>query len=101
MQFKILIMIKIFKITAISEGISYLVLLANMLFIKPTNIVLYKTLLSPVGMTHGLLFIGYLYLAFMIKSQQKWSFKDLAVVLLGSLIPFGAFFIEKKYVKNA
>lgn len=94
-------MIKIFKITAISEGISYLVLLANMLFIKPTNIVLYKTLLSPVGMTHGLLFIGYLYLAFMIKSQQKWSFKDLAVVLLGSLIPFGAFFIEKKYVKNA
>ena len=101
MQFKILIMIKIFKITAISEGISYLVLLANMLFIKPTNIVLYKTLLSPVGMTHGLLFIGYLYLAFMIKFQQKWSFKDLAVVLLGSLIPFGAFFIEKKYVKNA
>lgn len=94
-------MIKIFKITAISEGISYLVLLANMLFIKPTNIVLYKTLLSPVGMTHGLLFIGYLYLAFMIKSQQKWSIKDLAVVLLGSLIPFGAFFIEKKYVKNA
>ncbi|MGV1011933.1 MAG: DUF3817 domain-containing protein [Flavobacterium sp.] len=94
-------MIKIFKITAISEGISYLVLLANMLFIKPANIVLYKTLLSPVGMTHGLLFIGYLYLAFMIKSQQKWSIKDLAVVLLGSLIPFGAFFIEKKYVKNA
>jgi integral membrane protein len=94
-------MIKIFKITAISEGFSYLLLLANMLFIKPTNIVLYKTLLFPIGMTHGVLFIGYLYLSFMIKSQQKWSYKDLAVVLLGSLIPFGAFFIEKKYVKNA
>jgi len=94
-------MIKIFKITAISEGFSYLLLLANMLFIKPTNIVLYKTLLFPIGMTHGILFIGYLYLSFMIKSQQNWSYKDLAVVLLGSLIPFGAFFIEKKYVKNA
>ena len=94
-------MIKIFKITAISEGFSYLLLLANMLFIKPTNIVLYKTLLFPIGMTHGVLFIGYLYLSFMIKSQQKWSYKDLAVVLLGSLIPLGAFFIEKKYVKNA
>jgi len=94
-------MVRIFKNIAILEGISYLVLFANMLFIKPTNLVLYKTLLFPIGMTHGILFIGYLYLAFMIKSQQKWTIKDLAVVLLGSLIPFGAFFIEKKYVKNA
>ena len=31
-------MLKIFKITAILEGISYLVLFSNMLFIKPTNI---------------------------------------------------------------
>jgi integral membrane protein len=52
-------------------------------------------------MTHGILFIVYFYLAFIIKSQQKWTVKDLAAVLLGSLIPFGAFFIEKKYIKNA
>ncbi len=101
MQSKTYTMVKIFKITAISEGFSYLILLANMLFIKPTNSVLYKTLLFPIGMTHGILFIGYLYLAFIIKSQQKWTIKDLSVVLLGSLIPFGAFFIEKKYIKNA
>lgn len=94
-------MTKIFKFTAILEGFSYLFLLSNMLFIKPDNMVLYKTLLFPIGMTHGILFIAYLYLAFMIKEKQNWSFKDLAVVLLGSLIPFGAFFIEKKYLKNA
>jgi integral membrane protein len=94
-------MTKTFKLTAILEGFSYLLLLSNMMFIKPININLYKTLLFPIGMTHGILFIAYFYLAFMIKEKQNWSFKDLAVVLLGSLIPFGAFIIEKKYLKNA
>lgn len=94
-------MVKLFKYTAISEGISYLVLLANMLFIKPTNFELYKSLLFPIGMTHGVLFIAYIYLAIMIKSRLNWSFKDLFIVLLGSLIPFGTFYIEKKYLVKA
>lgn len=94
-------MTKIFKFTAISEGISYLVLFANMLFIKPNDMALYKTLLFPIGMTHGILFIGYVYLAFMIKGKQNWNLKDFAIVLLASLLPFATFYIEKKYVKNA
>jgi len=94
-------MTKIFKIIAVLEGFSFLILLSNMLFIKPNDLVLYKTLLFPVGMTHGVLFIAYLYLAFMIKENQNWITKDLLIVILGSLIPFGAFFIEKKYLKNA
>lgn len=94
-------MIKIFKFTALAEGCSYLILLANMLFIKPNHIDLYKTLLFPIGMTHGILFIAYLYLAFMIKDKLNWSLKDLVMVVIASLIPFGTFFIEKKYLKNA
>lgn len=94
-------MIKIFKFTAISEGISYLVLFANMLFIKPNNIDLYKTLLFPIGMAHGVLFIGYVILAFLIKKSQHWSIKDFFIVQVASLLPFGTFYIEKKYVKNA
>lgn len=94
-------MLKIFKIVAVLEGISFLVLLANMLFIKPNNIDLYKTLLFPIGMAHGVLFIAYLYLAFVNYSKQNWNFKDLALIILGSLVPFGTFYIERKYLKNA
>jgi len=94
-------MTKIFKFTAISEGISYLVLFANMLLLKPNNFTLYKTLLFPIGMAHGILFIAYIYLAFMIKDRQNWNLKDLSAVIVASLIPFGTFFIEKKYLKNA
>lgn len=93
-------MTKIFKYVAISEGISYLVLLCNMLFIKPSHLELYKLVLFPIGMIHGLLFISYIYLAFMIKNKQNWTFKDLLIVILGSVIPFGTFYIEKKYLKN-
>lgn len=93
-------MTKIFKFTAISEGISYIVLLLNMIFIKPSNIVVYKSLLFPIGMTHGILFIGYLYLAFMIKDKQNWSFRDLFFVILASIVPFGTFYIERKYITN-
>ena len=91
-------MLRIFKITAILEGISYLVLFSNMLFIKPTNLVLYKTLLYPIGMSHGVLFIGYVLLAILLKNAQKWDFKTFGIILIASLVPFGTFYIEKKYL---
>ena len=52
-------MVKLFKYTAILEGVSFLALFANMLLIKPSNLTLYKIILFPLGMTHGLLFISY------------------------------------------
>jgi hypothetical protein len=36
----------------------------------------------------------------LIKKEQNWSFKDLAVVNIASFIPFGTFYIEKKYLKD-
>jgi integral membrane protein len=94
-------MLKFFKVVAILEGISYLVLFSNMLFIKPNNLDLYKTLLYPIGMSHGILFIGYVILAILLKKSQKWDFKTFAIIQLASLIPFGTFYIEKKYCANA
>jgi integral membrane protein len=92
---------KIFKNVAILEGISYLVLFSNMLFVKHNNPELYHQLLYPIGMTHGVLFIGYVILAFLIKKSQQWDLKELAIVLFASLLPFATFYVEKKYMKNA
>lgn len=90
-----------FKIVAILEGISYLVLFGNMLLIKPFYMDTYKTLLYPIGMAHGLLFVAYVLLALLVGSKLKWSFKTLGIVLLASLIPFATFYIERKYLKTA
>jgi len=93
-------MVAFFRIIAFLEGISYLVLFANMLFLKPNNPELYQTFLFPVGMTHGMLFILYIALAFLVKSILKWNTKTFLIVLLASIIPFGTFYIEKKYLKK-
>jgi integral membrane protein len=93
-------MVKIFKAVAILEGISYLSLFSNMLFIKPNNFELYHKLLYPIGMSHGLLFVGYVLLAFVIKKSQNWSFTNFGIVLLASLLPFATFYVEQKYIKK-
>ncbi|MGA9638816.1 DUF3817 domain-containing protein [Flavobacterium sp.] len=94
-------MFKLFKVTAILEGISYLVLFSNMLFIKPNNFELYHTLLKPVGYAHGFLFVGYVILAVLLKKSQNWDLKTFGIILLASLVPFGTFYIDKKYLATA
>jgi integral membrane protein len=94
-------MTRLFKFVAVAEGISYLVLFFNMLVIKPNDLGLYKALLFPVGMAHGLLFMGYVLLAILIREDQQWKWKDFIIVQLASLLPFATFYIEKKYVTNA
>ena len=94
-------MTKLFKFIAIAEGISYLVLFFNMLVVKRLNLELYKLFLYPIGMAHGLLFMSYVTIAFIIWKNQKWTIIELLIVQLGSLIPFGTFYVEKKYLRNA
>jgi integral membrane protein len=91
-------MIKLFKITAVLEGISYILLFANMLLIKPTNLELYKQLLYPIGMSHGVLFMGYIGFAFLLKKTMRWNIMTFLIILMASLLPFGTFYVDKKYL---
>ncbi|AWA30604.1 hypothetical protein HYN48_11170 [Flavobacterium magnum] len=91
-------MLKLFKAIAILEGISYLVLFANMLFVKNNNPELYHTLLFPIGMAHGVLFISYIILAIMLKIELEWPMKKFVIIGIASLLPFGTFYIDKKYL---
>ena len=93
-------MLKIFKVTAILEGISFLVLIGNMLILKTNNPELYHTIVRPFGMAHGVLFIGYVILAFLLRKSQNWDLKTFGIILIASFIPFGTFYIEKKYLEN-
>ncbi|PJR04395.1 DUF3817 domain-containing protein [Avrilella dinanensis] len=91
-------MLRIFTIVGFLEGISYLVLFFNMLVLKNVNIELYKNLLFPIGMAHGLLFIAYIVMAIMLKVELKWSFKKFILISIASLIPFGTFYSEKNWL---
>lgn len=93
-------MLKLFKIVGVLEGISYLALFANMLIVKNMNLDLYKSLLFPIGMAHGVLFIGYIILAIMLKMEENWDWKKFFIIAIASVIPLGTFYIEKKYLST-
>ena len=88
----------VFRIVAFFEGVSYILLMSLGLYFK------YKledpTYVKILGMPHGILFISYLILAFLIKDNEKWKNKDFWIILLASILPFGTFYIDRKYLKN-
>lgn len=53
-----------------------------------------------IGLTHGILFILYTYMAFSLQKQQNWNNKQLTVIMVCSVIPFGTFWMEKKYLRS-
>ena len=92
-------MIKFFKIVALLEGISLLLLL---FFAMPMKYMFeLPVYVRIVGMAHGLLFIGYIVLAIMNKVEAQWATKKFLIICAASVVPFGTFYIEKKYLKNA
>ncbi len=91
-------MLNWFKKIALLEGLSYLVLIFNMLVLKPNFIDTYKMILKPFGMTHGILFILYIILAFLLKEEKNWNVKNFGIILIASLIPCGTFYVDKKYL---
>lgn len=49
-------------------------------------------------MAHGVLFVTYIILAIMAKIEFNWSFKKWSIVCIASVVPFGTFYVEKKYL---
>ena len=87
-----------FRIISFLEGVSYILLLFIAVHLKYwSGDEQYVKLL---GMPHGLLFISYIILAFLIKENENWGIKDLGIVLLASILPFGTFYIDTKYLKK-
>ncbi|MEM8845566.1 MAG: DUF3817 domain-containing protein [Bacteroidota bacterium] len=90
-------MLKVFRITAILEGISYLSLFA---FTMPLKY--WAGILEPnkfVGYAHGILFILYIVVAFVFWYEKKWGIKRLLILVVASLLPFATFYVDHKYLK--
>ena len=85
----------IFRLIAILEGISYVLLLIA----TPIKYLLdNEQYVKALGMPHGVLFILYIVLAFFIQRRMKWDNKKLIIVMLASVVPFGTFYVDYKYL---
>ena len=90
------IQIKVFKWVSILEGVSFLLLLFIAMPLK--YLFNLPQMVEVVGMAHGILFISYLVGAVIVYNILNWDFKTLLLAVVCSVIPFGPFYIEKKYL---
>lgn len=90
-------LLNIFRITAFFEGVSYILLLFIATPIKyfgddPQYV-------KMLGMPHGILFMLYVILAYMLKSENDYFKLNFKNVLLAAIIPFGTFLLDRKLAK--
>lgn len=89
--------LKTFRLIALLEGMSYILLLFIGVPLKyiGNNEILVKIL----GMPHGILFILYIIFALYQKKNMNWNIKDMLIIMMASIIPFGTFYVDKKYLR--
>ena len=91
-------MIKTFRVISYLEGISYILLLFIAVPIK--YYANDPSLVKLLGMPHGLLFVAYVILSLVSSKKYRWNSKKTLVVLISSVIPFGTFYVDYKYLKT-
>ncbi|SDG83124.1 DUF3817 domain-containing protein [Psychroflexus sediminis] len=85
-----------FRWVSILEAISFLLLLFVAMPLK--YIWEMPEYVRIVGMAHGILFILYLLGGYWMYEKLGWSVKILLIVFLSSILPFGPFIVERKYL---
>jgi len=83
-----------FRWIAIAEGISFLVLLGIAMPLK--YFFHFPEAVKIVGWLHGVLFVGYIFMAFQVMTAFEWSFGWLSKAFLAGLLPFGTFVLDRQ-----
>lgn len=83
-----------FRLISLCEGMSYLILLLIAMPLKYAMDMPQAVRL--VGGLHGLLFVLYVFAALHAWGEERWSMGRLVLVMLVSLVPGGAFWLEHK-----
>ncbi len=82
------------RAVALVEGVSFLVLLGVAMPLK--YLADMPLAVRIAGWIHGLLFIAVLYLLSRAAAERGWSWRQVAVVVIAALLPFGPFVIDRR-----
>jgi integral membrane protein len=88
--------VRAFRIVSLLEATSFLLLLVASVLKRTADFPEGVTVLGPV---HGILFVGYVAVAFMSRSQTGWSNGRMALALGAAVLPVAPFFVERKWLR--
>ncbi len=87
------------RLVALSEGLSYVVLLA---IAMPMKYVLDRPeAVRIVGMLHGVLFVFFVGALLHAHLERRWKMSFSSLVFLSSLVPLGAFWMDRRLKRLA
>jgi integral membrane protein len=86
------------RLVAILEATSFLALLVATYFKHAEE---QGTGVSVLGPIHGILFLSYVYLAWTVRQSLGWDGRTTALVLLGAVVPFGGYVVDRVYLAEA
>jgi integral membrane protein len=86
------------RASGIIEGISFLLLLFIAMPLKYWAGM--PEMVRFIGMAHGILFVWYALSLLLVLRIRKITFKQAALAMLASVIPFGTFYTDKKWFRH-
>lgn len=87
-----------FRKVAFAEGVSFLVLLLIAMPLKYFADM--PMAVTVVGSLHGVLFVGFMVFAYLVKEEHQKNFSWVIKAFLASIIPFGTFVMDKEWKKE-
>jgi integral membrane protein len=84
--------IKTFRLVAILEATSFLILLSCSFFARDG--------VPIMGPIHGMLFLAYVGIALIIRESAGWNAKETLLILVGAVVPFGGFVVDRWLAKR-
>jgi len=92
------IVIRLFRIVALAEGISFLLLLGVAMPLK--YLANMPAAVRIAGMLHGVLFVAFVILAWETMNKLNKKYSWFFIAFLASILPFGTFVLENKLKKE-
>jgi integral membrane protein len=88
-------MLKYFRAISLLEGLSFLAILSVSFGLVSRDLV------YQLGMTHGVLFMLYLFLSLIVSNKQQWSLLTWVSLFVASIVPFAFIGVEIFLSKTA
>jgi integral membrane protein len=85
--------LRTFRYIALAEATSFLCLLIASVLKRTADAAIGVTVLGPI---HGVLFLAYVYLVLVLRADQGWAPRTTLLILLGAVLPFGGYVVDRK-----
>lgn len=90
--------IRWFKVIALGEAVSYLVLLAASVIKRTLDM---PELVTVVGPIHGMIFLAYVAFALYVREPLGWNGWTTVMVVVAAVVPLGGLIVERRLPDEA